>query len=266
MPYVKSEERFNVGLKPVEDWNAPDNKTQIEAKDRYKNILSKNLLLKPYQVAKGNNIKRLLDLRGKLLKESPKAYINRNVKAFENDELKITDILVASNRTALSPDAKPQKVYLLGQNNFVKAGFFSGLIRNIGKPKALEIILIADLSLIVGFSNVDNSDMENFILDVADKKDWVLNGTINLWTKSFIVPELKTQDNDSKIKSEPVSYPGKYISKYARPKTNNAGLTNDGTNKESLGVSTKIVADSQLQIASKKVPTTVQKTPRGTIF
>lgn len=189
MSYQKSEKCYYMGLKSALEWTVPDNGTCPESKDRYEKALSVNLRQRAYQRARDNNIKRWLELKDKLQYEPPIDYIEKIVQAYVNDEIKITDIFIQSSTSPLRPEAAPQRCYLIGKKNVIKAKVYEKYVDDWGKNKVLGSLLVADFSLIFGIYDVDNKYTENFVTDVISNTVYFLNNVMEYWEFNIKHPE-----------------------------------------------------------------------------
>ncbi len=213
MPYQPSEKCNYMGLKLLEEWGAPDNKTCADSNDRYNKLLTVNLRPKLYQRARDNNIKRRLELVDKLQYEPPIDYIDKMVQAYVNDEIKITDIFVQSSTSPLRPESAPQRCYLIGKKNVIKAKAYEKYEDDWGKNKVLGSLLVADFSLIFGVYDVDNKYTEKFVTDVISNTVYFLNKVMEYWEFNIKRLEAETSNqqgvttginpnNDSEIDDE----------------------------------------------------------------
>lgn len=202
MMYKNSEKSYYMSLKPVIEWNVP-NIAYSKADDRYNKLLSINLRQKSYQRAKDNNIKRWLELLDIIQNESPFDYIRRKVFAYENGEFEIKEIFIQSSTIPAHPNAAPQKCYLIGVKNIVKAKLFEKLVNELGRAKAIGALMILDFNLIFELMMLDNKAIEQVVVDIDYNTNYFLNRVMDYWStniannkncKDVSTPAVESQD------------------------------------------------------------------------
>lgn len=194
MSYQKSKKCYYMGLKPVTEWNAHDNETCADSKDRYDKVLSTNLRPKSYQRARDNNIKRQLELKDKLKYEPPIDYIDKMVQAYIKNEIKASEILVQSCTAPSKPGAAPQRCYLLGKRNIIKVKSYEKIENDVGESKAIGSLLLTDFCLIFEIYDVDNKYIENFVTDVTSNTVYYLTKVTDYWKYNIKRPDAKTSN------------------------------------------------------------------------
>lgn len=184
MTYQKSEKCYYIGLKPIVEWNVPS-LTYSKADDRYNKLLKRNLRQKSYQRAKDNNIKRWLDLLDMIQNESPLDYIRRKAFEYENGEFEIKEIFVQSSTTPAHPKAAPQKCYLIGIKNIVKAKSYENLVNELGRTRAIGALMILDFNLIFELMFLGNKAIEQVVIDIDYNVDHFVNRIMDYWSKKI---------------------------------------------------------------------------------
>lgn len=169
-------------------WNVP----YAEHSEKFKKLLHANLCLQPMQIAKINNVTRYKQLLMKLKNISPFEYI---LEAWDcifdkENELRMSDFFIFP---ALGKDYS----VLIGTKNIITDKTINMIIATYPGDEYLFATFILDLQLLLEIKTVENQDIEEAMLEIANNPAPALTEIGNYWAENIAKPNEKQKFYDS---------------------------------------------------------------------
>lgn len=165
-------------------WNVPSLSSQ-KALDQ---LISLNLTLKPFQLAKISNIRRYKKVLMHLQSKSPLNLFLEILNIASNPEYKskLSDLFV------YSLNSKGDSNILIGFKNVIDKDRFDNFINRFSNNRCLLGILTIDIKLLLGILTINNNEVEGEILEVIKNPEPALYEIYEGWLKAIV----KTDEND----------------------------------------------------------------------